>query len=172
MVGKDGEKSSCRPTCSRHVFHKTYRPRMSIATSASGMQTEQDDVRTVETGFVLVVGRSRVNGVVVSRIAERTGLRPLQVAPEQAPGALGQSPPIAVVLDGGPDNHDCDALMPALGQARATSVGRRPAVILLSTRNPTDGKILHPAIIDAVVAKPILPETLQPVLRRLTESRG
>lgn len=121
-----------------------------------------------EHPLVLVVGRSRVNGIVVGRIVERCGLRPVTVSPEEAPDALRRASPSIVVLDGGSDNRDCHDLLPTLAALRATDTPGAPAVILLSTRNLLDGTETDPAI-DAVVAKPILPEVLQPVVGRLRD---
>ncbi len=115
---------------------------------------------------VLVVGRSRINLVVVSKIVERTGLRPISESPEMAGKTLKTVIPGAVVLDGGADNKDCDALLSELEAMRRAS-GNRPSVILLSTKTGAAGDLEISSVIDAVVAKPITPELLQPVLSRL-----
>jgi CheY-like chemotaxis protein len=117
--------------------------------------------------LVLVIGRSRINSIVVGRIAERSGLRSLSQQPEHAVDAISAHEPAAVILDGGADNRDCDGLLVTLKTARSASGGKFPVVILLSTRNVAHVSADDSDVIDAVVAKPILPEMLQPVLDRL-----
>jgi CheY-like chemotaxis protein len=125
---------------------------------------ETDGV-TVDPLLVLVVGRSRINTVVVSKIAERSGLHSVAELPERAWEALRGTLPALVILDGGAANGDCEELMPQLGKLRQR-VGR-PAVILLSTGNFTEVAPAYAGVVDAVVSKPILPELLQPVVDRL-----
>ncbi|QDC03298.1 response regulator [Mesorhizobium sp. 8] len=121
---------------------------------------------------VLVVARSPINRIVVAKIVERAGLKPIAEPPETAEKALRMQAPGTVVLDGGPDNRDCDALMAGIAAAR--TAGRHvPAVILLSNRVGTPESLDLPGVVDAVVAKPITPECLQPVIDRLaTLGRG
>lgn len=123
----------------------------------------------VQTDFskVLVVGKSSINRVVVSKIVERSGLRPISESPETAEKALAGIMPGAVILDGGPDNRDCDRLMPGIDALRRASGKALPAVILLSTRTGTPESLGLSSVVDAVVAKPITPERLQPVIERL-----
>lgn len=71
------------------------------------------------------------------------------------------------MLDGGPDNKDCDNLMPGIETLRQASGKPLPPVILLSTKNGTPESLGLANVIDAVVAKPITPERLQPVIDRL-----
>jgi len=120
-----------------------------------------------EPPLVLVVGRSRINSIVISRIAERSGLRSLSHQPEHAVAAISTYGPAAVILDGGTDNRDCDDVLVILKTARSASGRKSPVVILLSTRNVAHVATDASDVIDAVVAKPILPEMLQPVLDRL-----
>ncbi len=75
--------------------------------------------------------------------------------------------PGAVVLDGGADNKDCDNLMASIDALRRASGKSLPAVILLSTKNGTPESLGLSSVIDVVVAKPITPERLQPVIDRL-----
>lgn len=75
--------------------------------------------------------------------------------------------PGAIVLDGGPDNSDCNNLMPSIETLRRTSGKSLPPVILLSTKNGTPESLGLSNVVDAVVAKPITPERLQPVIDRL-----
>ncbi|TIW92860.1 MAG: response regulator, partial [Mesorhizobium sp.] len=73
----------------------------------------------------------------------------------------------AVVLDGGADNKDCDALISGIDALRRISGKALPSVILLSTKTGTPESLGLSSVIDAVVAKPITPERLQPVIDRL-----
>lgn len=116
---------------------------------------------------VLVVGKSPINRVVVSKIVERCGLRPVSETPGDAARTLQTLVPAAIVLDGGSDNTDCDALMQGIASARRASGKASPSVILLSIKNgASDGWALS-SIVDSVIAKPITTEKLQPVIERL-----
>jgi CheY-like chemotaxis protein len=119
--------------------------------------------------LVLVIGKSRINSIVVTRIAERSGLRSTSGPPESAEAAIASLQPSIVILDGGADNCDCTEVMPSLKAARDATGGHMPVVILLSTRNLPEAGEAHDDVIDAVVSKPILPELLQPVIDRLME---
>ena len=123
---------------------------------------------TTDFSKVLVVGKSSINRVVVSKIVEKSGLKPISEPPEAAEKTLAGHLPGAVILDGGPDNKDCDGLMSAIDALRRVSGKPLPAVILLSTRNGTQESLGLSSVVDAVVAKPITPERLQPVVDRLT----
>ncbi|QIA25832.1 response regulator [Mesorhizobium sp. AA22] len=116
---------------------------------------------------VLVVGKSPVNRVVVSKIVERSGLKPISESPETAATTLRSLIPGAVVLDGGADNKDCDALMCGIDALRRTSGRSLPSVILLSTKNGTPESLGLSSVVDTVVVKPITTERLQPVIDHL-----
>ncbi|TGQ25185.1 response regulator, partial [Mesorhizobium sp. M4B.F.Ca.ET.214.01.1.1] len=64
--------------------------------------------RAADFSKVLVVGKSSINRVVVSKIVEKSGLKPISESPETAGKALAGQAPGAVSLDGGPDDKDCD----------------------------------------------------------------
>ncbi|WP_245476173.1 response regulator [Mesorhizobium sp. M7A.F.Ca.CA.001.05.1.1] len=115
----------------------------------------------------LVVGRSPINRVVISKIVERSGLKPISESPDTAARILRSLIPGAVVLDGGADNKDCDNLMSSIDALRRASGKSLPPVILLSTKNGTTESLGLPGVIDVVIAKPITPERLQPVIDRL-----
>ena len=116
---------------------------------------------------VLVVCKSPINRVVISKIVERSGLKPSSESPDMAGKILRSLIPGAVVLDGGADNKDCDNLMASIDALRRASGKSLPAVILLSTKNGTPESLGLSSVIDVVVAKPITPERLQPVIDRL-----
>lgn len=134
--------------------------------SVSGHRFEADGV-PVDPSLVLVVGRSRIDVIVVSKIVERCGLRCISVEPEAMRLTPGRPWPALVILDGGVSGADCVALMEPLAAARRLSGGQAPAVLLLSTGNFHRIEAGHAGVVDAVVPKPILPEVLQPVVRRL-----
>lgn len=138
----------------------------------SGDDTDDDGAVEASAGrspgFALIVGRSRVNSIVVSKIVERSGLRWVSEIPENASKLLDGECPVLVILDGGSANHDCDDVLPVLISLKAASQAGLPAVVLLSTRNPSPDQSV-PDVVDAVVAKPILPEMLQPVVERLMD---
>lgn len=134
----------------------------------SGMDLDLEDVDvSANFSLALVVGKSHINRVVVSKIVERAGLKTALEAPETAASALRRLRPAVVILDGGPDNLDCDAALIEIAEQRRAFGVNLPMVILLSTRNRAPGELTHGRAIDAVVAKPFTPETLQPVVERL-----
>lgn len=118
---------------------------------------------------VLVVGVSRINRVVVGKIAERVGLKVIEAAPDDAGDLLAAHRPATVVLDGGADDGDCAGVMDALARQREASGGRLPIVILLS--NSYAPRADAGGTIDAVVVKPVLPDRLQPLLASLLDAR-
>jgi len=123
----------------------------------------------ISTDFshVLVVGKSPINRVVVSKIVEKSGLKPISDSPETATKTLRTLSPGAIVLDGGADNKDCDALMSAIDALRRASGRSLPSVILLSTKTGTPESLGLSSVVDVVVTKPITTESLQPVIDRL-----
>jgi CheY-like chemotaxis protein len=125
---------------------------------------------TANLGAVVVIGKSNITRVVVSRIVERSGLRPVAEAPQDAQRTLARVMPGTVILDGGADNCDCNHLYACLSDQRRASGRNVPRVILLSTSNGTPETLSLGPVVDAVVAKPITPENLQPVVDRLLET--
>ncbi len=122
---------------------------------------------STDSSQVLVVGKSPINRVVVSKIVEKSGLKPISESPEMASRILRTHIPGAIVLDGGADNKDCDALMSAIDALRRASGRSLPSVILLSTKTGTPESLGLSNVVDAVVTKPITTERLQPVIDRL-----
>lgn len=125
-----------------------------------------------DNGRVLVVAKSRINLVVVSEIVHRCGLRAI---PESITGAASQlksDRPRLVILDGGADNRDCDTIFEDIAALQRTSDTKTPRVIMLSNRNGTVDSLLLPSLVDEVVAKPITPERLQPVIDRLARRKA
>lgn len=143
---------------------------MSIPVSNSKQNTpdnDNDGKLSIDFSRVLVVGKSPVNRIVVSKIVERSGLKPISESPETAARALQVFLPATVVLDGGRDNTDCDCVLEGIAAARKAAGSAKPAVILLSNRTGTMESLDLPDVIDVVVAKPITPEQLQPIIDRL-----
>lgn len=119
--------------------------------------------------LVLIAATSKVNRVVVSRIMERAGLKTVTEAPEDAAALLDRLRPGIVILDGGADNRECDLVLERLAGQRRASRSNLPRVILLTTRNGTPETLAPGKLVDAVVAKPITPERLQPLVGRMVE---
>lgn len=119
--------------------------------------------------LALVVGTSPINRVVVSRIAERAGLKVVATSPQEAASTLLSKWPGIVILDGGADDRDCDVLMESLAAQRLAAGGRAPFVILLQNANPKQGQPVRGGTIDAIVAKPITPDRLQPLIRSMID---
>lgn len=115
---------------------------------------------------VLVAGNSQINRIVVSKIVERSGLRPVSENPVSAVRVLPLVFPALVILDGGPDNKDCDSVMAGVVALRRASGKNLPAVILLSNRAADPASF---GMVDAVVTKPFTTEQLQPVVDRLLQ---
>lgn len=132
--------------------------------------SEPCDASDDNPNAVLVVGKSQITRVVVSKIVERSGLRPVSEPPENAQRTLSSLRPGTVILDGGVDNCDCNHLYAAISAQRRISERNMPLVILLSTRLGTPQSLSLSPLVDAVVAKPITPEALQPVVDRLLEA--
>lgn len=133
----------------------------------TGMGTGFSSMPVVDLSKALVVGRSQINRVVVSKILERSGLRPVSLDPEAALKALKSPLPGAIVLDGGADNKDCDALMAPLLALRGTFGKDAVRVLFLSIRVLSPQDLVALPAIDAPVTKPITPERLLAVLERL-----
>jgi CheY-like chemotaxis protein len=143
---------------------------LSVPASNSKQSTpdnDNDGTFSIDFSRVLVVGKSPVNRIVVSKIVERCGLKPISESPETAARALQVFRPGTIVLDGGPGNKDCDCLFDGIAAARQAAGSAKPAVVLLSNTTGTARSLDLPGIVDVVVAKPITPEQLQPVIDRL-----
>lgn len=121
---------------------------------------------------VLVVAQSRVNLIVVAEIVQRCGLKAVPESIDGAGNHLKTVRPSLVILDGGPDNRDCAPLYDDIAALQRTSEHGCPRVILLSNRIGTVESLSLPALVDAVVAKPITPERLQPAIDRLARGKA
>ena len=129
----------------------------------------RNHVPVVNFDLALVVGSSPINRIVVSRIAERAGLKVLVEEPGTAEATLAAKLPGTVILDGGADNRECEQLMESLAAQRLAAGGRAPFVILLSNANPAPGQPPKGGTIDAIVAKPITPDRLQPLIQSMMD---
>ncbi len=131
------------------------------------MNQNSDAAPLIDFSTVVVVAKSPINRIVLAKIVERTGLRPIVEAPETAAARLLALTPCAIVLDGGVNNKECDHLEAIIAAVRRVCGGTSPAVILLSSKIGTPRSLGLPDVVDTVVAKPITPEKLQPVIERL-----
>lgn len=119
--------------------------------------------------LALVVAYSHVNRIVISRIAERAGLKVILSSPQDAGAKLMARWPGMVILDGGADNRDCEPLMESLAAQRLAAGGKAPFVILLQNAIPPSGQPQKGGTVDAIVAKPITPERLQPLISSMMD---
>lgn len=137
------------------------------------MKQEDQAGLVVDFSKILVAAKSPINRVVLAKIVERAGLKPVVESPETAARTLLGLIPGVVILDGGAENKDCDELIPIVARTRSTLQRALPVVIMLSNSNGTVESLGLSAVIDVVVAKPITPEKLQPVVERLiAQARG
>lgn len=134
-----------------------------------GADGSHPGTHSVDFGLALVVASSQINRIVVSRIAERAGLKVVAEGPERAVEILSARLPGTVILDGGSDDRDCEALMERLAAHRQTAGDHTPFVILLSNQHPPAGQPAKGGTIDVVVAKPITPDRLQPLIQSLID---
>jgi len=123
----------------------------------------------VNYDLALVVGSSPVNRIVVTRIAERAGLKVIAEVPDKADGILASHAPGTIILDGGPGDQDCACLMERLAALRLAGAERKPFVILLSSTMTTKAQTTSGGTIDAIVAKPITPERLTPLIQGMMD---
>lgn len=139
-------------------------PRMAGTTQQGG---------TADPGRALIVASAPVDRIVLSRIAERACLKVAATAPAEAGEALAAQTPGLVIVDleartDGAPAHE--ALFARLAERRAASPDGLPLVIGLA-RSAVPTEPPGPCI-DATVAKPVTPETLQPLIERLVGEAG
>ncbi len=119
---------------------------------------------------VVVVGRSKVNCVVISRIIESMGLRAICEQPGTAASALARHVPKVVILDTSAADGDWNDMLSALSKADSNTTCGSPGVIALVT----DKNSGPPArvVADIVVAKPVTQDRLQPAIESLMARHG
>ena len=118
--------------------------------------------------LVLIVCSSPINRIVISRIVEQAGLKPVCETPQQAVETLLSRQPGLVILDCGPTHEEHHQIAPAIVDHRRASASTLPMLIVLSTKAlAPDSPFAN--IADAVVAKPITPDALQPKIEQLVE---
>lgn len=117
----------------------------------------------------IVVSRSQVNLIVLSRIVERARLKALACGPDVAGALIEGRDPLVVILDGGSDLHDCDAVLGPIAARKRLSGGARPHVVLLTMQNMKPETIDKGGLIDSLVAKPVTPERLQPLIETVRD---
>lgn len=132
---------------------------------AASVDSDASDVK-YRLDLVLVVGNSRIGNVVVGKIAERAGLKALAATPENAVAILSSENPATVILDGGADDNECNVVMESLAAQRSQRGGRLPVVIFLSSMD-LSAPTAYRNLVDAVVAKPVNPDRLQPLMQNL-----
>jgi CheY-like chemotaxis protein len=118
--------------------------------------------------LVLIICSSPINRIVVSRIVEQTGLKTVCEPPQAAVEAMFSRRPGLIILDYGPDDEEHHRIAPAIVDYRRASGSTLPMLIVLSTKSLSpDSPFAN--IADAVVAKPITPDALQPKIEQMIE---
>lgn len=148
------------------IYARTFRDRL-------GAEALDDDLVRFGPSFDLtlglVAGRSAITCIVISRILARAGLRTITETPERAPEQLLARRPCVIVADGGIYNDDCRDLVEAVaGLRRATGTGL-PVLVVLTATNTHPARVDPGGTVNAVVAKPITPEALQPIVEILLD---
>ncbi len=120
----------------------------------------------LDGALVQIVSSARVNALVVSKIVERCGLKAFATGVGDAMAQYRDRLPGTVILDGGATNRECDDLLDAL-LTSACALKGRPGILFVASRHLTEDEEAEFGPPDAVVAKPITPESLQPAIRHL-----
>lgn len=122
--------------------------------------------------LVLIVCSSPINRIVITRIAEQAGLKTACETPQRAVEALPSRQPGLVILDCGANHEEHLPVAAAIVDHRRASASGLPLLIVLSTKDlPADSPFTN--IADAILAKPIRPDALQPKIEQLVEdARG
>lgn len=116
---------------------------------------------------VMIIAASPVNRVVIIRIAERAGLKTMAPHPDAAPAALAQHTPAMVILDEDARLDSRRLLVDAIAPQRRIR-HNLPFTVLLTTNVQDHGEPESEGF-DAIVAKPITAEVLQPVIDDLMD---
>lgn len=126
-----------------------------------------DTQYVIDFDLALIVARSVITRIVVSRIAEQAGLRTHSQTPEEASPFIAGHVPAIVLLAGGDDGNDCDDLLEQLvAIKRDSGLSRAPRLIMLMNEVAHQP---HHHMIDATIAMPATPDRLQPVIRDLMD---
>jgi CheY-like chemotaxis protein len=120
----------------------------------------------LNSALVQIVSSARINALVVSKIVERCGLKAFSTGLNDALTQYRERLPGTVILDGGATNRECDDLLDAL-MTSACALKGRPAILFVASRPLSEEEETELGPPDAVVAKPVTPESLQPAIRRL-----
>jgi CheY-like chemotaxis protein len=120
----------------------------------------------LDGALVQIVSSARVNALVVSKIVERCGLRAFATGIDEAMSHYHDRLPGTVILDGGATNRECDDVLDTLLTSACPEKGR-PAILFVASRHLTDDEEAEFGPPDAVVAKPITLESLQPAIRHI-----
>ncbi len=125
----------------------------------------------IQPETVIVVSASPVNLIVLSRIVERARLKAVSCEPELAGPHIARIDPLMVILDGGSDMRECDAALAPIAAQKRLSDGARPHVVLLTVQNMPQDAVDLGGLIDSLVAKPVTPERLQPLIETVRDRR-
>lgn len=125
------------------------------------------DRKNPNSNRVLIVSASPINRIVISRTVEAIYLRPVAVAPGEAPRALRESEPMIVIVEQEASDDTLKPLLSELGLKRQD--GRMPRAVLIASSSTHNESPSYEGLFDAVVPKPLTPDTLQPVVERLSK---
>ncbi|MBS9719433.1 hypothetical protein JYU29_01890 [Tianweitania sp. BSSL-BM11] len=126
-----------------------------------------DDAKAEIQPSVVAVGDVPVNLVVVTRIAQRARLHAVALSPNDAIRSLPVLKPMIVILDGGVDDRQYDALLDVIRDNRQKNGQGHPRLLYLSAGQAKEAQSRRHPVFDAVVSKPILPERLEAALSQL-----
>lgn len=114
----------------------------------------------------LIVSISPISRIVIARTVEGVYLRPDAVPPDAAVRALRNSEPRMVIIEAAASDDSLKPLMSELALRRRER--QMPRVVLITDAITHRDMPPMEGLFDAVVPKPLTPDTLQPVLERLS----
>lgn len=130
------------------------------------------DSLAANPSLALIVCSSPINRVVVSRIAEQAGMKVICETPQGAVETLASRRPGLIIFDCGVDHQEHHPIAAAIVDHRRAAGSGLPLLIVLSTKGLSADSALG-NIADAILAKPITPDALQPKIKQLVEdARG
>ncbi len=120
-----------------------------------------DNAQATRGRYALVISGSPVNRVVVCRILQDSGIRPIAVDVSAAPELLSAAPPRLIVAE---SSREPERLKPLLDMlSKMAAAGSAPPVIYLAG---THGSGLPDFPFSEVVKMPIAPESFRPLIAK------
>jgi len=137
-----------------------------VTPDAASEPIAKPGLRSDRHPHVLVVSGAAVTATVVSRIVVMTGLRCTTLSPAEVEANTTHEAYVAVIVD-----EDAE-LASRIATRMANTPDRRPHFVLLATRGPQFDAAGGTRLVDAVIAKPVTAESLQPMLFGLRGKGG